>query len=225
MVKLKKKKKKKHYSIKLYNTHLARLKVIKVHYNGAVNTADQQRSVGGSVHKPPFYRLHMELIPTVPWLNAEGHNIVKQIPECVILCFVDHASLYNLINKTNFVHNLFLVYLSISTCFGRLCAHHQEKQLYLCDTWYLLFCVDDCLVCTPDSHPHRLINVLRINCAPSWLYLQELQECLHCIKWHCFNPLNAKLNPICHLLALLAHHILHVSRVRVKWHSCKQLPI
>jgi len=29
-------------------------------------------------------------------------------------------------------------------------------------------------------------------------------------------PLNAKLNPICHLLALLgAHHILHVSRIRV----------
>jgi len=30
--------------------------------------------------------------------------------------------------------------------------------------------------------------------------------------------LNVKLNPICHLLALLgAHPILHVSRVRVKW--------
>jgi hypothetical protein len=30
------------------------------------------------------------------------------------------------------------------------------------------------------------------------------------------NPLNAKLNPICHLLALLgAHPILHVSRIRV----------
>jgi hypothetical protein len=29
-------------------------------------------------------------------------------------------------------------------------------------------------------------------------------------------PINAKLNPICHLLALLgAHHILHVSRIRV----------
>jgi hypothetical protein len=29
-------------------------------------------------------------------------------------------------------------------------------------------------------------------------------------------PLNAELNPICHLLALLgAHHILHVSRIRV----------
>jgi len=32
-----------------------------------------------------------------------------------------------------------------------------------------------------------------------------------------FNPLNAELNPICHLLALLgAHHILHVSGIRVK---------
>ena len=36
---------------------------------------------------------------------------------------------------------------------------------------------------------------------------------IHCI----FNPLNTELNPICHLLALLgAHHILHVSRIRVK---------
>jgi len=35
------------------------------------------------------------------------------------------------------------------------------------------------------------------------------------------NPLNAKLNPICHLLALLgAHHILHVSRIRVKIFIC-----
>jgi len=32
--------------------------------------------------------------------------------------------------------------------------------------------------------------------------------------WSCVNPLNAELNPICHLLALLgAHRILHVSRV------------
>ena len=52
-----------------------------------------------------------------------------------------------LVNKANLVHNLFLVYLSVSTCFGRLCAHHKEKQLGLCDTWYLLLCVDDCLVC------------------------------------------------------------------------------
>jgi hypothetical protein len=31
------------------------------------------------------------------------------------------------------------------------------------------------------------------------------------------NPANAELNPICHFLALLgAHHILHISRIRVK---------
>ena len=31
------------------------------------------------------------------------------------------------------------------------------------------------------------------------------------------NPLNAELNPICHLVALLGvHHFLHVSRIRVK---------
>jgi len=40
------------------------------------------------------------------------------------------------------------------------------------------------------------------------LYFQVLQY---------FNPLNAELNPICHMLALLrAHHILHISRLRVK---------
>ena len=35
------------------------------------------------------------------------------------------------------------------------------------------------------------------------------------------NPLNAELNPICHVLALLrAHPILHVSRIRVKDSTC-----
>jgi len=31
-----------------------------------------------------------------------------------------------------------------------------------------------------------------------------------------FNPLKPELNPICFLLALLAHHFLHISRIRVK---------
>jgi len=30
------------------------------------------------------------------------------------------------------------------------------------------------------------------------------------------NPLNTELNPICYLLALLAHHFLLVSKIRVK---------
>ena len=41
------------------------------------------------------------------------------------------------------------------------------------------------------------------------LYLNE------CAKTP-FNPLNPELNSICYLLALLAHHFLHVSSIRVK---------
>jgi len=120
-----------------------------------------------------------------------------------ILYFVDHASVYNLVNKVNLVHNLvlvhlFLVYLSICTHFGQICAHRQEKQLCFCDTRYLLFCL------VPDSHLHRItstechmgtivspddghidtqtmyrsIDILRINCAPSCLYLQDFLKYL-----------------------------------------------
>jgi hypothetical protein len=40
------------------------------------------------------------------------------------------------------------------------------------------------------------------------------------VIWTYIYPLNAELNPICHLLALLgAHHILHISRIRVKRQS------
>ena len=41
----------------------------------------------------------------------------------------------------------------------------------------------------------------------------------HTNKLYCLfiNPLNPELNPICYLLALLlAHHFIHVSRIRVK---------
>ena len=37
----------------------------------------------------------------------------------------------------------------------------------------------------------------------------------NCALW-AINPLNPELNPISYLLALLAHHFLHVSRIRVK---------
>ena len=61
------------------------------------------------------------------------------------------------------------VYATLGTCYSvwmtiRLWAHHQKKQLCLCDTWYLLFCVDKCPVCRsicsciPDSHPHRITS-------------------------------------------------------------------
>jgi hypothetical protein len=50
---------------------------------------------------------------------------------------------------------------------------------------------------------------------------RDFHVVLKFVEWNCnfLNPLNAELNPICHLLALLgAHHILHVSRIRIKSH-------
>ena len=47
---------------------------------------------------------------------------------------------------------------------------------------------------------------------------QNAIRLLLCIKGtgHYVNPLKPELNPIGYLLALLAHHFLHVSRIRVK---------
>ena len=63
-------------------------------------------------------------------------------------------------------------------------------------TWYLLFCVDDCLVCritsikcrintvvSPDDgrtvarNMQRLINILRINCTPVGFIYKIIQRC------------------------------------------------
>ena len=56
--------------------------------------------------------------------------------------------------------------------------------------------------------------------ANDWcFYKQNYTDCIkkYTSECECFNPLNAELNPICYLLALLgAHHFLHVSRIRVK---------
>jgi hypothetical protein len=46
---------------------------------------------------------------------------------------------------------------------------------------------------------------------------------LICSNIQNINPLNAELNPIYYLLALFGvHHILHISRIRVKMYNVKQ---
>jgi len=48
-------------------------------------------------------------------------------------------------------------------------------------------------------------------------FLEKMKDVTEILSLPTFNPLNAELNPICYLLALLrAHHFLHVSRIRVK---------
>jgi len=79
-----------------------------------------------------------------------------------------------------------------------------------------------------------LKQAVLFDCYPSFLRFMETEasnsekelsfdsnNLLHAIYMYAgillnFNPLNPELNPICYLLALLAHHFLHVSRIRVK---------
>ena len=80
-------------------------------------------------------------------------------------------------------------------------------------------------------HTHEIDRAWTLrNCQPTVYSVsrQELKYLITCspgMKHFCelevspylrVNPLNAELNPICYLLALLAHHFLHVSRIRVK---------
>ena len=54
---------------------------------------------------------------------------------------------------------------------------------------------------------HLAVSIIRHHPTHNW-------------NMQCINPLNAKLNPIRHLLALFgAHHIFHVSRIRVNSRS------
>jgi len=57
----------------------------------------------------------------------------------------------------------------------------------------------------------KLRDFLRL-LTESWRPTTTTHLLLHSVR---LNPLNAKLNPIRHLLAKLARHILHVSRIRV----------
>ena len=77
---------------------------------------------------------------------------------------------------------------------------------------------------TPTSHflkNHLNVIFPSMPGSPKWYFF--LLDChLYCwtvcsgIIERNINPLNPELNPICYLLALLAHHFLHVSRIRVK---------
>ena len=60
----------------------------------------------------------------------------------------------------------------------------------------------------------QAVMVISGHCYGNVLFEGRTMKELQFLK---INPLNAELNPICHLLALLgAHHILHISVVRVK---------
>jgi hypothetical protein len=111
-----------------------------------------------------MFKLSFTIVSNIKPQYSKTYSIYVFRRTGVTRCPTEDKSVH-LVNKTNLVNNLFLVYLSISTCFGRLYAHHQEKQMCLCDTWHLLFCVDDFLVCRghPDKYTkNKLCNKLAL---------------------------------------------------------------
>jgi len=87
------------------------------------------------------------------------------------------------------------------------------------DKKYLLYRQGACSMGWSDDI-HIYFFIINQLDAPPWLIsnlMHKILIYLHIIHLLTFNPLNDNLNPICHLLALLgAHHILYVSRIRVK---------
>jgi hypothetical protein len=65
-----------------------------------------------------------------------------------ILCFVDRASLYNLVNKTNLVHNFSCMFISILYMFrATMCPSSEEITVSMQHP-----------SCIPDGHPQRVTN-------------------------------------------------------------------
>ena len=72
--------------------------------------------------------------------------------------------------------------------------------------------LDICQFCTRYVGHTALLSIINYI---AWSLLYQMSSLRG--RLNRINPLKAELNPICHLLALLgAHHILHVSRIRVK---------
>jgi len=83
------------------------------------------------------------------------------------------------------------------------CLLHQERKMHLIFKTAVMVYFK-----TPPSTEEKIEGRVKVTGRRGKRRTQILDK---------FNPLNAELNPICHLLALLgAHHILHISRIKVK---------
>jgi hypothetical protein len=104
---------------------------------------------------------------------------------------------------------------------------HGPPHSVLFSSWrtpktIIVWCRCWCLLCEKSGLVSRTFFLLR-DCALT--RLQNLQHVANLRDKFRFNPLNAELNPICHLLTFLgAHHILHVNRIRVKAICCTHDP-
>jgi len=129
------------------------------------------------------------------------------------------------------IHNLLSV-----TC--PLCCHTLWRKHTIFQKTY----IEDWFVCTHKIHnwsliwvrylskgEHKISNMVlqtSNNFLSKFFFQTKKDFMLKSGNWNTesFNPLNAELNPICYLLALLgAQNFLHVSRIRVKLLTLRRL--
>jgi hypothetical protein len=105
-----------------------------------------------------------------------------------------HLCIILKINQLGAQFFLVYLYLSISTCFRLLWVHQSGNtvQPCLCDTWYLFFRMDDCLVCrVPPCIPVSLLTRLPRTC--------KIQETLLLwdFVWDCMKMVQNRRNIKC----------------------------
>ena len=90
---------------------------------------------------------------------------------------------------------------------------------------YRRWCVAECDLETPWMRRPWPTGVLsrQKHKNKQYMILWKYHFCLITKETDTINPLNPELQPICYLLALLAHHFLHVSRIRVKLLTLRRL--
>jgi hypothetical protein len=104
-----------------------------------------------------------------------------------ILCLVGRASRYIRLTKNQLdAQYIFSIFRQTSTCFRSNYGPSSGGTPYACNSWYLLFCLDDCLLLyaygvPPDEGPelrpkHVEVrrNILKINCASRWFFFTRI---------------------------------------------------
>ena len=87
------------------------------------------------------------------WTKRHQYLILANFTEFYDLLTVHPFTIF--CKQNQLCAQIFLIGLLLfSTCFGQICAHHQEKIPYLCDKWHLSLYINDCLVCRADSALH-----------------------------------------------------------------------
>jgi len=91
---------------------------------------------------------------------------------CRIICFVDRASLYNLVNKANFVHSFsyYVYFFSLHVSGYYVTTTSRNNRIYATlVTCYSIWIT----VWYAGAYVEERNKYTKKNCAPCWLYLQD----------------------------------------------------